>query len=134
MQSESSDSSRLLAADERSACVMLAKGDSLQSKRAQALLALDDGATQKEASEQTGLTPGQVQYWLKKFREGRMTVFPDVEAPAAGPKEAKKAKKAKRKKKSAKKSKKKDKKKKEKKSAKSKKKGKKKKSGKKAKK
>lgn len=139
MQIENSDTGRLLTVEERSACVVLAEGDSLQSQRAQALLALDAGATHKEASEQTGLTLGQVQYWLKKFRDGRMTIFPDMETPAAKPEKAKKgkpaakSKKAKKKKKSVKKSKKKGKKKNKKKSEKPKKKVKKTKSSKKAK-
>jgi len=42
------------------------------------LLAIDDGSTQAAAAEQTGLTKGQVQYILKKFRSERLLAFPSA--------------------------------------------------------
>jgi hypothetical protein len=84
-QTENSATGRLLSVEECDACEILAEGDSLQSRRAQALLALDEGATHKQASEQAGLTLGQLKYWLKKFRNGRMTIFPEVEPAHSQP-------------------------------------------------
>jgi hypothetical protein len=48
----------------------------IDGKRAAALLAIDDGESQVNAAEQTGLTKGQVQYILKKFRSQRLLAFP----------------------------------------------------------
>lgn len=70
---------KLLTVEERVDCEMLAAGDPWYSPRAQALLALDEGATRKEAGEQTGLTLGQISYWLKRFRADRMAAFPEYE-------------------------------------------------------
>ena len=70
---------KLLTVEERVDCEMLATGDSWYSPRAQALLALDEGATRKEAGEQTGLTLGQISYWLRRFRADRMAAFPEFE-------------------------------------------------------
>ena len=116
---------KLLSAQERVAFKMISTGNDLHGQRAIALLAVDDGATQVEAAQQSGLTPGQVKYWLGKFRQVRMEIFPekvlkakqlgiepetvDFDAPAVDkPKKSKKTKKSKakkRKKKSKKKSK-----------------------------
>ncbi len=78
-QTENSAYGKLLTVEERAACELLAEGDSLQSRRAQALLALDQGATQRAAGTQSGLTPGQLKYCLKIFRNGRMTIFPELD-------------------------------------------------------
>jgi hypothetical protein len=56
---------------------MIATGNDLHGQRAIALLAIDDGATQVEAARQAGLSPGQVKYWLGKFRQVRMQIFPE---------------------------------------------------------
>ncbi len=82
---------RLLTVEERVVLEKLALQADSEGKRAAALLALDDGASQADAAEQTGLTKGQVQYMLKKFRAQRLTAFssalgllpPDPEQPAA---------------------------------------------------
>jgi len=76
---DSNISGLLFSVEERADCEIYADGDSLLSQRAQALLLLDEGATQKEASEQTGLTLGQTNYWLRKFRVNRMSAFPKFE-------------------------------------------------------
>ena len=82
---ENSSSGKLLSIEERAACKVLAEGDSLQSRRAQGLLALDEGATYKETGEQAGLTLGQVRYLLKIFRSGRMSIFPEAEPAQSQP-------------------------------------------------
>ncbi len=67
---------RLLDAQERAQCARLAAGEPPHSQRAQVLLALDQGETQKDAAQLAGLSPGQVRYWLGKFRHNRMAIFP----------------------------------------------------------
>lgn len=69
--------SRLLSDQEREAFKMISTGNDLHGQRAIALLAIDDGATQAQAAEQSGLTAGQVKYWLGKFRQVRMEIFPE---------------------------------------------------------
>ncbi|MCP4166692.1 MAG: helix-turn-helix domain-containing protein [Chloroflexi bacterium] len=69
---------RLLSAEENAICDQVAAGHSLDSQRARALLAIDGGATQVEASRQAGLTPGQMQYCLRKFRQQGLAIFPDA--------------------------------------------------------
>ena len=68
---------KLLSDQEREAFKMIATGNDLHGQRAIALLAIDDGATQAQAAQQSGLTPGQVKYWLGKFRQVRMQIFPE---------------------------------------------------------
>ena len=60
---------KLLTPKEREALRMISAGKDTHSQRATALLAIDGGATQAQAAEQTGLTRGQVKYWLAKFRQ-----------------------------------------------------------------
>ena len=68
----------LLTPEERAACASIAtKSDDLWGQRARALLAVDEGATQAAAGEQAGLTAGQVQYWVGKFRRGQVNIFPE---------------------------------------------------------
>jgi len=68
---------RLLSDQEREAFKMIATGNDLHGQRAIALLAIDGGATQAQAARQSGLTAGQVKYWLGKFRQVRMEIFPE---------------------------------------------------------
>ena len=68
---------KLLSAQERIAFRMISTGNDLHGQRAIALLAVDEGATQAEAAQQAALTPGQVKYWLGKFRQVRMQIFPE---------------------------------------------------------
>ena len=68
---------KLLSEQERVAFKMISTGNDLHGQRAIALLAVDQGATQAEAAQQAGLTPGQVKYWLGKFRQVRMQIFPE---------------------------------------------------------
>lgn len=67
----------LLTLEERAICERVSTRDQPpHNQRAQALLALDEGLSQIEASERTGLTAGQVRYWLSKFRQQRADIFP----------------------------------------------------------
>jgi hypothetical protein len=68
---------QLLTSEERAACEGFASGDPPHSQRAIALLALDNGATQAQAAGQAGLTKGQVRYWLDRFRQERLAIFPE---------------------------------------------------------
>ena len=82
---------KLLTPQERQVCQQISTGEAPHSQRAQALLALDEGATQTQAGQQAGLTRNQVKYWLGKFLREGLDAFPEgvyVEAPAAplGPK------------------------------------------------
>ena len=102
---------KLLTPKEREALKMISAGKDTHSQRAAALLAIDDGATQQQAAEETGLSRGQVKYWLSKFRQVRLDIFPqpetapeqveqvaepkakaEVEKPAKASKKGKKAK------------------------------------------
>lgn len=77
---------RLLTAAEAAALTRLAEIDEgLNGRRAQALLAIDIGHTQAEAAAGAGLTKGQLGYILRKFREERLAVFPDIAPAAAEP-------------------------------------------------
>lgn len=66
----------LLTLEERAICERVSNtGETPHNQRAQALLALDEGLSQIEASERAGLTAGQVRYWLSKFRQQRTEIF-----------------------------------------------------------
>ncbi len=67
----------LLTVDEHVALQTLAGQADIDGKRAAALLAIDAGSTQAEAAEKNGLTKGQVQYILRKFRAERLLAFPE---------------------------------------------------------
>ncbi len=68
---------RSVSSEERAIFNQIASGERPYSQRAQALLAIDGGATQAEAASATGLTKGQVRYWLTKFRRDRTDIFPE---------------------------------------------------------
>jgi hypothetical protein len=83
------DRSRLLTPEEREACGRVAAGCAPHSQRALALMALDQGVTQAEAGELSGLTKGQVRYWRDRFRDNRLGIFPNdllARPDVAGPK------------------------------------------------
>jgi len=96
---DSGSSGILLEPQERLACKQIATEKPPHSQRAQALLAIDQGETQAEAGRLSGLSVGQVKYWLGKFRKDRMNIFPS-ESPETDPdaKAMKKSKKGKKKK------------------------------------
>ncbi len=130
-EDDNGSSGKLLEPQERFICERIAAGEPPHSQRALALLAVDQGETQAEASRLSGLSVGQVNYWLGKFRKDRMDIFPSesLKTDQQDTKSVKTSKKGKKKDKKGnkKKSKKKSKKKKAKKSKKRKKKSKKKK-------
>jgi len=92
------NSEKLLTVEERDACRKIAApGEGLASQRATALLAIDQGATRAQASEQTGLTLGQIGYLLRTFRQRHLAMFPGAEPEEdKGKKEAKKPRKDKK--------------------------------------
>jgi hypothetical protein len=95
---------KLLNREERAVCERVAAGEAPWSQRAQALLALDEGATQVGAGGRAGLTHGQVRYWLGRFRQDGLSIFPESEeAEATEMKAAEAADKPKKKKKKQKK-------------------------------
>ena len=69
---------KLLTSQERDVCSLISEGDSINSQRAQALIAIDDGATHAQAGQRAGLSQGQVKYWLLKFRKMRLDIFPEI--------------------------------------------------------
>lgn len=69
---------KFLSAKEREICQKITALDSgLASQRAAILLDLDDNVTQVKASERAGVSFGQIQYLLRKFRQNRLAIFPD---------------------------------------------------------
>jgi hypothetical protein len=70
-------SKNLLGPQEKLILEQIAAGGSPHSQRAQSLLAIDAGVTQKIAALQSGQTVGQVSYWLSKFRRDRLGIFPE---------------------------------------------------------
>ena len=70
-------SGNLLGPQEKIILEQIATGGPPHSQRAQSLLAIDAGVTQKIAALQSGQTVGQVSYWLNKFRKDRLGIFPE---------------------------------------------------------
>lgn len=70
-------STGLLTAPEREVCLRIAAYSRRDRRRAKALLALDAGATAKEAAECAGFSARRARYWEKLFREKRMGIFPE---------------------------------------------------------
>jgi transposase-like protein len=68
----------LLTSQEQAICEQMTTREAPHSQRALALLALDGGATQAQAAEQAGLSPGQVKYWIARFRKQRLGIFPEA--------------------------------------------------------
>ncbi|NNF46051.1 MAG: hypothetical protein HKN69_04705 [Desulfofustis sp.] len=81
----------------------LAQAEAPYSQRAQALLAVDAGSTLEQAAQVASLKVTQVRYWIGRFLNGRLGVFPDwlieemeASVQAAAPKSKKKKDKAKK--------------------------------------
>ena len=67
---------KLLTEKEKKICEELVRIEAGRaSLRAAALLAVNKGATHTQASEQTGLTPGQVTYAVAFFRKRKIELF-----------------------------------------------------------
>lgn len=68
----------ILTPEEVGICQKLAKLDiKLVSQRAQALLLINDGTTQADTAETSGLTIGQVRYLMIIFRKDGINIFPE---------------------------------------------------------
>ena len=76
-ENDKDPSGNLLGPQEKLILEQIAAGGPPHSQRAQSLLAIDAGVTQKKAALQSGQTVGQVSYWLSKFRRDRMGIFPE---------------------------------------------------------
>ncbi len=83
---EQPDLGKLLALEERSMLQQIATRDDKYSRRAIALLYLDEGDTQRQAGKRARLSARRVRYWLARFREQGLGIFPTVvrEAAAGG--------------------------------------------------
>lgn len=77
-----SEVTSILSAEEKSALQEIAAQDNVDGKRAAALLAIDSGMPRLDAAAASGLTAGQVDYLLRRFREERLALFKAVDAPA----------------------------------------------------
>lgn len=66
----------LLTTQEQAALEKIAEQGDTNAQRAQALLYINAGMQHKEAAEAAGLTVGQANYALKKFRTQRLLAFP----------------------------------------------------------
>ena len=67
----------LLSRQEREACAtVVAKNIARVSQRAQALLLIDEGQSQAETVQKTGLTIGQVRYAILRFKKIGLAMFP----------------------------------------------------------
>ncbi len=75
-ENENEKTGNLLDPQERLILEQIATGGPPHSQRAQSLLTIDAGVTQKTAALQSGQTVGQVSYWLGKFRREGMSIFP----------------------------------------------------------
>jgi transposase-like protein len=82
-----SEQNGFLSAEERQALEQIVEqgSGSGDAQRAQALLAIADGQTRADAAAAAELTDGQLEYFLRKFRDQRLDAFsaaPDVVAAA----------------------------------------------------
>jgi hypothetical protein len=68
--------SNLLDPSQQTICTSVAKGKAPHNQRASALLAVDSGKTMQQAAEETGLTLGQVRYWVGRFKKQGVDIFP----------------------------------------------------------
>lgn len=82
-----SKNGKLLSDLEKSFCLKISSGDSLHAKRALALLSLNDGNTQKETTNISGLTLGQVKYLSRTFKESGLAIFPEALPETKSPEE-----------------------------------------------
>lgn len=77
MSNEEASHQDILSAEERTALEQIALGATPFSQRAQALIAVSDGADLEEAGSLAGLTGNQVRYWLGRFGTRRLSIFPE---------------------------------------------------------
>ena len=74
---KSNEIASLLTDEEISTCAQISRLKDSNGKHAKALIALNQGQTQVQAAEKSGLSPSQVRYWLAKFRTRRLDIFPE---------------------------------------------------------
>jgi hypothetical protein len=79
---------KLLSPEAREACERISAGESYWSQRAQVLLAVDEGATPAEAGNRAGLSRRQVKFWLGRFRDDYLDIFPEAELSRTQPEPA----------------------------------------------
>ena len=77
-ENEPNISSSLLTSPEQAICKQIADHEAPHSQRAVALLALNENGTQTQAAEESGLSVGQVKYWVAEFRKKRLDIFPET--------------------------------------------------------
>jgi len=82
---------KLLTEEQRAICQdITAKKIKVESQRAQALLAVDDGMTQVKAAEEADLSAGQVRYLITNFKKKGLDLFPEELLKKNAPPRAKK--------------------------------------------
>ena len=87
------NSSSLLTLTQRNFCQARSNQPAPYGPRAQALLALDQGCTQQQAAEKSGLSLGQVRYCLRRFRAVSLDIFgTEKTKPIAPPQDERKNK------------------------------------------
>jgi CHAD domain-containing protein len=67
---------RPLTPQERSIVEQLARQREVVARRARLLLAWDDGLSRAQMIERSGLSPRRARYWLRVFRQRRLSIFP----------------------------------------------------------
>lgn len=77
-QSELQDIVRLLDPQQYQLCQQIAEGNPPWSQRAKALMAINDGASETDASELSQLRTTQVKFWLDKFNQVGMDIFSEA--------------------------------------------------------
>jgi len=89
-----SSSTEFLSSQEQTVCKQIAQGEAPYSQRAMALLELQSGSTQAQAAQMSGLSQGQVKYWLAQFKKQRLAIFPETMLEESKAKPEPKSKKA----------------------------------------
>jgi CHAD domain-containing protein len=73
---DGSGSGKLLLPQERAALQHIASQPGRYGRCARALLALDEGATRRQAGQRAPLSPSRVRHWHLEFQQRRLDVFP----------------------------------------------------------
>ena len=66
----------LLSGDEEHLLARIARRTDAVGRRARVLLALHEGALQRDAAARAGMAPRTVRYWLNRFRHEGLAIFP----------------------------------------------------------
>ncbi|MEJ2057216.1 MAG: helix-turn-helix domain-containing protein, partial [Desulfofustis sp.] len=64
--------------EESSMLEKIAEGEAPFSQRAQAILAVDAGSNLEQAAAVAGLRVTQVRYWIGRFNNSRLNIFPET--------------------------------------------------------